>query len=104
MAEQTRLRPKYQVYRIDEKEMSIVHASAMLATNPEDVNSPFVLMPRKDPAAFAALLYYASCCEPSLANEIHTWLAKIADAIPVVFGTQGYRNFRAMRLKSVQES
>jgi len=85
--EQPLLRPKYLVKKATEEEInrykvgpnvhSFVHAgthahsfeppAVMLATDSEDVDSPFVLMPRKDPAAYAALIYYAQCCEPRLA-------------------------------------
>ena len=100
--EDRKLRPKYQVYRIDEESKSITRSVAMLSTDPADIDSPFVLMPRKDPAAFFALRTYANCCEPRLGNEIRTWLRKIADAYPL-YGTQGIRNHRAMRMALLAE-
>ena len=93
------LRPKYQVQRISESG-ELVGTIHYLSTDPEDVNSPFTLMPRKDPAAFAAMVTYARTCEPQLAKEIMTWLRKIVEA-PVIFGTQGGRNSRAMRVRNL---
>jgi len=94
-----RLRPKYCVMKVD-KEGKPVGTVHLLSTNPENPNSPFVLMPRKDPAAFAAMITYARMCEPGLANEIAAWLRKIVE-VPIVFGTQGERNLTAMRLRSI---
>ncbi len=99
-----KLRPKYQVQRLEPIEAEGVYENkgiAMLSTDPGDIDSPFVLMPRKDPAAFAALVIYSEHCEPELANEIKAWLYKIAEAEPV-FGTQGARNFRVTRLKPLE--
>ena len=93
-----KLRPKYIVARrLDDGSMKGYH---MLSTDPDDVDSPFVLMPRKDPAAFAAMIAYAQCCEPGLALEIDEWLGKIAQAVPS-FGTQGIRNFQATRMAAI---
>jgi hypothetical protein len=86
-----RLRPKYRVTKISEGLSSVKPAVAMLSTDPDNIDSPFVLMPRKDPAAFHAMLTYAALCEPRLADEIHAWLRKIARAAPK-YGTQGERN------------
>ena len=96
-----RLRPKYMVTRTDDNGHII--GPTMKSANPDDVDSPFVLMPRKDPAAFMAMLAYASCCEPSLGNQIRIWLVEIARA-PPVYGTQGERNRIAMRMRNIQES
>lgn len=56
-----------------------------------DVNSSFVLMPRKDPAAMIALKCYAANCEPELSEQIRKWINRIEKA-PRVRGTQGKRN------------
>ena len=96
-----RLRPKYTVLKIlPNAEARGIESRFMKSTDPDDVDSPFVLMPRKDPAAFAALITYAQVCEPQLAQEIAEWLVKIAKA-PPVFGTQGIRNFESVRLEAV---
>ena len=68
-----KLRPKYQVQRIVPTDAEGIYenrGSAALSTDPEDVDSPFVLMPRKDPAAFQAMVAYARHCEKALAIEI----------------------------------
>ena len=93
-----KLRPKYMVYKIDELGDTI--PEGMLSTDPDDVSSPFVLMPRKDPAAFRALICYANFCEPNLRIEIVTFLDKIARAEPV-FGTQGARNHQAIKFEEI---
>lgn len=93
-----RLRPKYMVARIDADGKAF--GPGMKATDPGDINSPFVLMPRKDPAAFAAMTAYMQFCEPQLANEIRAWLRTIAQAEPV-YGTQGARNRTAVRMKTL---
>lgn len=98
-----KLRPKYQVLRIEESGRTAPGAKTMFATDPDDINSPFVLMPRKDPAAFVAIITYARHCEPELADEIMDWLNEIAEAEPA-FGTQGQRNFRATRLRALQDT
>lgn len=95
-----RLRPKYMVTRMDDS--GIMSGPSMPSTDPEDINSPFVLMPRKDPAAFEAMRAYMSLCEPQLANEIRAWLRKIAAAEPV-YGTQGKRNRAFIRSRMLQE-
>jgi len=95
-----RLRPKYEVRRINE-DMPGNLGEIMDSTDPDNIDSPFVLMPRKDPAAFAAMLAYADSCEWELAREIRDWLEKIADA-PVVDGTQGHRNRREMLLRGIR--
>ncbi len=92
---ENRLRPKYLVFKVN-PDNNYDFQEAMKSTDPEDINSPFVLMPRKDPAAFAALIVYMKVCEPRLANEIRAWLNKVANA-PVICGTQGERNFMAVR-------
>lgn len=97
-----RLRPKYEVHRINEGGNSTVLPLSMLSTDPNNVDSPFVLMPRKDPAAFSAMLTYINYCEPQLANEIRAWLRRITEAKPV-FGTQGQRNFTYVRSRSLLE-
>ena len=96
-----RLRPKYRVIREDEEGRTI--GKIMKSTDPDDVDSPFVLMPRKDPAAYDAMRIYAQLCEPQLANEIRAWLRNIAQAEPV-YGTQGIRNRTAIRLKMLHEA
>lgn len=97
-----KLRSKYVVYRIDEsKGRAYTTGPALYATEPESVDSPFVLMPRKDPAAFAALVTYMNFCEPQLANEIRSWLRRVAEADPV-FGSQGARNLAYMRGRTLQ--
>ncbi len=93
-----KLRPKYMVFKMDSKGKK--YPEGMKSTDPEDVDSPFVLMPRKDPAAFYALLNYAQACEDDLAREIRIWLDKVVRA-PAVFGTQGERNRVAMKLKQM---
>lgn len=100
-----KLRPKYIVTKIshpDQEEIARQSVGAMLSTDPDNVDSPFVLMPRKDPAAYAAMIAYAQCCEPKLAAEIAEWLGKIANA-PPVFGTQGTRNFTSTRCAAVDQ-
>lgn len=92
-----KLRPKYTVYR-----MGLEEAKGMRSTDPASVDSPFTLMPRKDPAAFAAMVTYARVCEPDLAAEIKAWLQKIAGA-PPVFGTQGERNHKHIQLKATRD-
>jgi len=105
-----KLRPKYVVFRVvDEKIASggtplvqdIIKGTPMLSTDPDDVDSPFVLMPRKDPAAYYALLNYAQACEADLAYEIREWAEKIVKAPPVC-GTQGMRNRVEMKLKQMR--
>jgi len=96
-----RLYPKYRVIKTSE-DLNPVN-SVMLATDPNDINSPFVLMPRKDPAAMAAMLTYMSYCEPALANEIRPWLRKIIEAEPI-FGSQGTRNYKYVRSRSITEA
>ena len=90
-----KLRPKYLVTKVGEED-------TMKSTDPNDIDSPFVLMPRKDPAAFSALIYYAQCCEPKLGAEIAQWLSDIAKA-PPAFGTQGFRNFMNMRIAAIEQ-
>ncbi len=95
-----KLRPKYIVRKFnDDGTMGIPQKSV----DTDDVNSPFVLMPRKDPAAFKALLFYMTICEPSLANEIRPWLHKIAESEPV-YGTQGLRNRKFSLLRIINEA
>jgi len=94
MAEGKYLRPKYAVSRIEKAGEYL--GPIMKSTDPDDVDSPFVLMPRKDPVAFSAMLTYARYCEPGLGNEIKAWLRKVASA-DVVTGTQGMRNQKAMK-------
>lgn len=100
-----RLRPKYQVQKIvgdKPKEVYGLEGPKMLSTDPDNVDSPFVLMPRKDPAAFAAMITYARYCEPQLSAEIKDWLRMIAGA-DYVLGTQGQRNYKFMRLKATND-
>ncbi len=95
-----KLRPKYMVFRVVPDDEAYLAGSGMKSTDPEDVDSPFVLMPRKDSAAFAALLVYTEHCEPDLAVEIRSWLYKIV-AAPPAFGTQGVRNRAAFRKRLI---
>lgn len=101
-----KLRPKYALRKIIEGDVehidSVKFSDLVLSTDPNDVDSPFVLMPRKDPAAYAAMIYYAQCCEPKLAAEIAGWLHKIANA-PPAFGTQGTRNYASTRCAAVDQ-
>ena len=99
-----KLRPKYQVQKIvGDKPMEVygLEGPKMLSTDPDNVDSPFVLMPRKDPAALYALLSYAQVCESDLATEIHGWLEKVVRA-PVQYGSQGERNRIHMKLKQIR--
>lgn len=93
-----KLRPKYDVQRVGPDGDLI--GPRMNATDPENPDSPFVLMPRKDPAAFTAVMTYARHCEPDLAAEIRDWLRKVANA-PPEYGTQGTRNLSNMRLDAI---
>ncbi len=95
-----RLRPKYlvQKYREEDGQLS---GPRMKSTDPDDVDSPFVLMPRKDPAAYYALLHYTEVCEPDLSFEIRQWLEKVVRA-PAKFGSQGDRNRIEMKLKQMR--
>ncbi len=98
------LRPKYRVQKITGVDPKGVYGTVglpMLATDPNDVDSPFVLMPRKDPAAFYAILAYAQMCEDDLAGELRQWLEKIVLA-PPVFGTQGLRNRVVIKLEQIK--
>lgn len=96
-----KLRPKYMVKKILDLD-AMETGTPIASTDPEDIDSPFVLMPRKDPAAYAAMIYYAQCCEPKLAAEIAVWLGKIAAAEPK-FGTQGSRNYASTRAAAVDQ-
>lgn len=95
----SKLRPKYMTYKIQEN--GSLSSIGMKSTDPESVDSPFVLMPRKDPAAYYALLCYAQVCEEELAREIRVWLEKVVEA-PPVYGTQGERNRVHMKLKQME--
>ncbi|GAH65854.1 unnamed protein product, partial [marine sediment metagenome] len=86
-----KLRPKYLVFKVEPDGTTFDASKGMKSTDPDDVDSPFVLMPRKDPAAFAAMITYARYCEKDLAKEIKEYLQKVARA-PGVYGTQGGRN------------
>jgi len=63
-----KLRPKYVVFRVGPDGTTFDRAEVMNSTDPGNADSPFVLMPRKDPAAFAAMVAYAHRCEPDLAG------------------------------------
>lgn len=93
------LRPKYMVTKIVEPGIPL--PPSMRATNPDDINSPFVIMPHKDPVGYVALLRYAELCEPNLASEILIWARKIASA-PPEYGTQGTRNSINIRIKMLE--
>ena len=94
-----KLRPKYQVLKFSGQ--GLPAGIPMKSVDPDDIDSPFVLMPRKDPAAFRAMVCYARFCEPDLRAEIATWLDKIARAEPV-FGTQGTRNMQEIRSEEIR--
>lgn len=103
----TRLRPKYHVQKLIRYGGEVIRAPSNstkihASTNPDSVDSPFVLMPRKDPAAFAAMLTYMRYCEPELASEIRVWLEKIA-AAPAEYGTQGQRNITHMKADAIHD-
>ena len=93
------LRPKYVVHRLNEEQKAV--GETMHATDPNDPNSPFVIFPRKDPAAFHALLSYAAVCEKGLRAEILLWAEKIAVCDPD-FGTQGARNWQTVLMDKVK--
>lgn len=84
-----KLRPKYLVFKIGPD--GETEEQGMASTDPGNVDSPFVLMPRKDPAAFIATVVYARYCEKDLAAEIKEWLTKVV-ASPTMLGSQGERN------------
>lgn len=94
-----KLRPKYLVFKIGPD--GETEEQGMKSTDPDNVNSPFVLMPRKDPAAFYALMNYTKMCEPGLALEIREWVGKIVEAPPIL-GTQGTRNRMEMKRKQLR--
>lgn len=81
-----KLYKKYAVYRIGDSRF-------WQSVDTKNVDSPFVLMPRKDPAAMLALECYADSCEPELRREIKHWIQRIKRA-PKILGTQGRRNKR----------
>lgn len=94
-----KLRPKYRVQRITGEKPDVAYwteGPIMLATDPNDPDSPFVLMPRKDPAAYVAMVTYAHYCEPQLAGQIRAWLRSIAEK-PPVYGSQGTFNWRFIK-------
>ena len=93
------LRPKYKVYRLDEEGAEL--GPSMLATDPENIDAPFVIFPRKDPAAFHALLAYADVCEKGLRMEIIQFAGKVAES-DISFGTQGARNWQTMLMERVK--
>lgn len=99
-----KLRPKYEVRRMMGGPLDPAQTLGppMASTDPGNADSPFVLMPRKDPAAYAAMIAYAQCCEPSLAAEIAEWLNWIAKT-PPVFGSQGTRNFASTRCAAIDQ-
>ena len=94
-----KLRPKYMVAKIGEDGKLV--GPGIPSTDPGDVDSPFVLMPRKDPAAFAALVTYGQNCEEDLSGEIKEWLEKVAKA-PAAYGSQGERNRAFIRFRQVK--
>ncbi len=94
----SKLRPKYKVFRILDNGMGVL--PEMLSAEPDNVDSPFVLMPHKDPAACYALLAYAQVCEDDLAVEICEWAKKIVSA-PPKYGSQGERNRVHMKIKQL---
>ena len=79
---------KYEVYR---KGGKIGSEHITVSVNTSEIDSPFVLMPRKDPAAMKALECYADFCEPELSRQIKRWIQLIKKA-PKILGTQGKRN------------
>ena len=80
-----KLYKKYIVYKFG------IRNGGIFSVDVEDVNSAFVLMPRKDPVAMTALECYATFCEPELRREIMQWIQRIKKA-PKILGTQGKRN------------
>ena len=80
-----KLYKKYIVYKFG------IRNGGIFSVDVGDVNSPFVLMPRKDPVAMTALECYASFCEPELRRQIEQWVQRIKKA-PKILGTQGKRN------------
>ena len=96
-----KLRPKYGVQR--EGPQGQLIGTRMKSTDPNDPDSPFVLMPLKDPAAFMAMLFYCRYCEDDLAVEIREWLTKVAEAGPK-HGSQGARNQIYMRKLAIRLS
>ncbi len=81
----------YQKYEVWRKGGKIGSEGMMLSVDTQDVDSPFVLKPRKDPAAMKALECYADFCELELSKQIKRWIQLIKKA-PKVVGTQGKRN------------
>ena len=95
------LRPKYKVVKITEADKPV--SQTMMSTDPENINSPFVIFQRKDPAAFHAMLLYSTLCEVGLGMEIRAFCEKIAKADPV-YGTQGVRNWRMMQMTNIKRA
>ncbi len=93
------LRPKYHVQKVNEE--GVTFGNVMLATDPSDVDAPFVIFPRKDPAAFHALLAYAAVCEKGLRAEILLFAEEVAKSAPE-FGTQGTRNWQSLLMDKVK--
>lgn len=81
----------YQKYEVRRKVAKPGQEHTMISVDTLDVDSPFVLMPRKDPAAMVALQCYADFCEPELGRQIKRWIQRIKQA-PKILGTQGKRN------------
>ena len=93
-----KLYAKYSIHRLRPTPENKVPQSTLLpnSVDIDNINSPFVLMPRKDPVAMIALECYADACESRLAKEIKKWIQQIKQA-PKVLGTQGRRNIPFMR-------
>jgi len=81
----------YEKYEVRRKNPKPGQEGVMLSVDVKDIDSPFVLIPRKDPAAMKALECYAENCEPELGKEIKRWIELIKKA-PKILGTQGKRN------------
>lgn len=100
MASSKGLYSKYGVFKLHEPSNEVSSPSILKSANTEDVDAPFVLFPRKDPAAFMAMVRYAQICDPQLSNDINMWLAKIALSKPE-YGTQGARNLTQIRMLQI---
>lgn len=95
-----RLHAKYSVYKLQRtRGLSTKEGRKStligISVDVDNAESPFVLFPRKDPAALVALKCYALNCEPALALDIRQWIAlirKADEALGKQFGTQGKRN------------
>lgn len=86
-----KLRPASQLLTKEGRKSTLIGSSVDV----DNAESPFVLFPRKDPAALVALKCYALNCEPELAQDIRQWIELIRRADQMLgkqYGTQGERN------------